>query len=39
MKLNELTIKEARERLAKKEITALELTEACLREIALKIQK
>jgi len=36
MKLNELTIKEARERLAKKEITALELTEACLREIALK---
>jgi aspartyl-tRNA(Asn)/glutamyl-tRNA(Gln) amidotransferase subunit A len=36
MKLNELTIKEARERLDKGEITALELTNACLKEIALK---
>ena len=36
MKLNELTIKEARERLDKGEITALELTNACLKEITLK---
>ncbi len=33
MKLNELTIKEASERLAKGEITSVELTEACLARI------
>ncbi len=34
MKLNELTIKQASEKLAKKEITSVELTEACLACIA-----
>jgi aspartyl-tRNA(Asn)/glutamyl-tRNA(Gln) amidotransferase subunit A len=33
MNLNELTIKEAREKLDKSEITALELTQACLKHI------